>query len=274
MDEHGLLLTHRIKPEGAVYLSSDCSLRLSAYNVVSSLSVGFAGQYIGSDGEIHYFDRQFAPTTDRAETQLTVQIGQCVLLSLVAYLVSGNANRGQCYVRARVHRGAGTPLLYTHQLLGEYLTDDFFPAFPVNPIRGSLEGPGMLRSITGTDPAAGVEVSETVPTGARWRFVSADVTLVSDATVANRTVRFVFDDGTTVYFKCAYATAQTATQTLEYVLAAGGSDYGTRAAVQMTSASVGSYLLAGHRIRTVSNNLQAGDNYGAPQLNVEEWIEA
>ena len=32
-------------------------------------------------------------------------------------------------------------------------------------------------------------------------------------------------------------------------------------------------LLAGHRIRTSTSSLQAGDDWGAPQLLVEEWLE-
>lgn len=275
MDEHGLLLTHRIKPEGAVYLSSDCAIRLSAYSAVSSLAVNFSGQYLASDGEPHYFERSVTPTNDRAESQVTIPIGECVLLSLVATLSSGNANRGQCYVRARVHRGSGTPLLYTHQLIGEYLTDDFFPAFPVNPIRGPLEGPGMIRSVTGTDQAANTEVTETVPTGARWLLHGMHVVLVTDANVANRTVRLVLDDGTTTLYQAATPTAVPAGNTFRYSFSPVGANVANGTGnEQVSMIPVACVLAAGYRIRTATTNLQVGDNYGAPQLWVEEWLEA
>jgi hypothetical protein len=84
-------------------------------------------------------------------------------------------------------------------LLQGYVTDTSRLSFPGSPIRSSIEGPGVLRSITGTNPAANAEISETVPTNARWRVHAIRFTLVTDANVANREVALTLDDGAAVF---------------------------------------------------------------------------
>lgn len=55
---------------------------------------------------------------------------------------------------------------------------------------------GHLVSITGTDPAASVEISEIVPDRRRWAIKSIFFTLVTDGTPDNRDVSLILDDGT------------------------------------------------------------------------------
>jgi hypothetical protein len=78
-----------------------------------------------------------------------------------------------------------------------------------------------LRLITGTDPAANVEISETVPTGARWKLRSFRFAFVADANVANRTIVLTIDDGATTLFETSSAVAVTAAQTPVYNAAPG-----------------------------------------------------
>jgi hypothetical protein len=94
-------------------------------------------------------------------------------------------------------------------------------AWPGSLLLSSLDVAGILRSITGTDPAAGAEISETVPTGARWRLRALAATLVTSATVANRTVSLRVDDGTTGYFGTDAAGTQPASNTIRYNAAEG-----------------------------------------------------
>lgn len=134
-----------------------------------------------------------------------------------------------------------------------------------------LANRGRLRTIVGTDPAAGIEVTETVPAGARWRLVALKVTLVTDATVANRFPVLTIDDGTNVVLAVSVATAVTATQTATFSFA----DVGANAAPVIT-AGVVSFpkdfsLFGGYRIKTLTTGIVAGDNYGAPVYLVEEF---
>lgn len=140
-----------------------------------------------------------------------------------------------------------------------------------------VAGSGTMRLILGTQPGAGAEVSETVPAGKIWRVVAFLVSLVTNATVATRTAEFAIDDGSGNIFSWGQPQlAQSASLTFPYILAAGVNPAfppsGVRQGNSVHVATPGlSYLLPGYRIRTVSTNLQAGDQYGQPKYQVEEW---
>lgn len=134
-------------------------------------------------------------------------------------------------------------------------------------IDGALDGPGTIKSITGTDPVAGSEISETVPANTIWRFWGAVASLVTDATVANRRVKVLIDDGTTTVFPSDSSSVQAASQTESYII---GPHAGV-VADHWIPTPPGMLVLAGWRVQTSTTLIKTGDNWGAPQLTVEEW---
>lgn len=268
--EHGF---SRDRNQG-IWIEHSDRLYVAAYSSVASLVVQFSGYFRKMNGEVIEYAVIVNPTSDRAVTEGNQFFGAGFLLSCVATLASGNASRGQCYVRAMVQRSTGTPMVKLHNVLGGYVTDDYSPSFPYGKIEGPLEGPGNLRSITGTDPAAGSEMSESVPTGARWRLHGVQVVMVADANVANRQVVLKIDDGTNLLFSAGATVNQTASQSNRMYFASYGTEDTSNSSALLNFIPVTTLLLPGWRIRTITDNLQVGDNFGAPQLAVEEWIEA
>lgn len=123
--------------------------------------------------------------------------------------------------------------------------------------------------VVGSDPAAGVEISVTVPAGEIWLLESLIVTLVTDATVTNRYVSLAFDDGTTEYGRVIVAAAQAESLTMRKSFLRGLGSENTGVLTIGSQASLPDFaLLPGHRIRSITTNLQAGDNFGAPVLYV------
>jgi len=177
--------------------------------------------------------------------------------------------KGEVYVTVALRFG-GTCLW---PLLAGYIYDGHRLTWPPGFFEGMTEGPGLLRSITGTNPAAGAEISEAVPTNARWRIKSLIFTLVTDGTVANRLVKIVIDDGANALSKGSCGNYQTASQT--YVYTGGAGLYPSSLLIGYWNIVLPEMpiLFQGWRIRTETDTIQAGDNYGAPQLLVEEWIQ-
>lgn len=272
--EHALLLTRHIKPDQAFYVQSDDRLACVVHASVASLVVRFSGYFLSANGEVRQYAIDVSPTSDRAATSQTQIFGEGFLLSCITSLVSGNANRGQCYVRARIQRNTGAPVLPIVRLLAGYLTDDYSPSFPFGKIESPLEGPGMLRSITGTNPAAGVEILETVPTGAVWQLHAFVATLVTDGTIATRRPRFFIDDGTNTVYLAAWPGSVALSTTYQLVIAETGLSSGNVVAEELQTLWLNVRIPAGYRLQTIVQALQAGDNWGAPQLYVEEWLEA
>ena len=142
-------------------------------------------------------------------------------------------------------------------------------------VDGALDGPGSVKSIAGTNPAAGSEISETVPANAIWSVQSISALLVTDATAADRRVRVTTDDGTTVYHQVSSRVNHTASLTVRYTWTPFGAP--AAAVIAATDATIvvplpnPTILAAGHRFISVTGAIVAGDNWGAPQMSVEEW---
>ena len=147
-----------------------------------------------------------------------------------------------------------------------------------------FDGPGVIRTITGTQPAAGAEVSEAVPANARWKLRSFSVVIVTSSGVANRNVSLVVDDGTATnrYQMYTEATPTNITASLTRTLQwQTGYDSSTAAFQSLTDTQTVLYkaclpndfpLGKVSKIRTKTANIAAGDQYSAPIYEVEEWL--
>lgn len=131
---------------------------------------------------------------------------------------------------------------------------------------------GRIFTYTGADPDAGAEVSITVPPRHRWRIHSIRFSLVTNATVEDRTITALFDDGIDTFLAIASPTVQPASTTKHYYFSCTGAPE-----INILLLSLNPFpcisLPAGYRIRSGTTNLQAGDNYTAPILLIEEWID-
>lgn len=273
MDQNLELLDKIVRRGGqGVYVDDRDALRFGVVTALSSMVIGCSGTLLNTSGELVTFDMRVAATNDRVETVLTQNIGAGWLLSAHPYVASGTLVDRAVYTSARLVREAGAIDLPMGMLFSGYLDAWRQPSFPFGHNEGPTEGSGRIRSITGTDPAAGVEISETVPTGAVWRVLAATVLLVTDATVANRAVVWTIDDGTTNLYKLWPGVSQTASQSIRHVISRQGAYRGSDNNSYFHTPAFEMWLPSGYRIRTETNSLQAGDNFAAPLLLIKEWL--
>lgn len=272
--------TSALLSTGAVYLTGEEFIRLTAFNGAAGVTLTLAGRFLPAPrlGDVcpphpRPFAHALIPATDRSSSTRIASLGDGWLLSASVFASGGTPRRGQCYVVVDLMRGdatAATPLV---TLVQGYVSVQERRTWPGTLLEPMAALPGALRSITGTDPGAGVEVSETVPTNARWRLLAIMATLVTDGTVQNRDAALTLDDGATVFARFPAGQAQAATLTTRYVWTPGGARFtivGDRTIViPIPDVS----LADGFRLKTVTTLLAAGDNWGAPQLFVEELIE-
>ncbi len=138
-------------------------------------------------------------------------------------------------------------------------------------IDGAIDGPGTDKSIAGTNPAAGSEISETVPANAVWMVGGIYASLVTDANAANRRVHVLVDDGATTFYRSVSASVQAESLTHYYSIGPHGITAAVADTVHWIPLPPGMVLSAGSRIQTSTALIEAGDNWGAPQLSVTEW---
>ena len=261
-----------LAPNG-LYVTGEDYLLVTSINSVASVVVTVGGRTLLPTGRPQPFQDRHVAAADRTAATSVIRLGEGWLQELTAIAGGATPTLGQTFVRVDLVRGDGAGRNVHATLLQGPITAFQRAAWPGSPVQTTVGLPGALRSLLGTDPAANVEIAETVPTGARWRLLSLRAALVTDANAANREVAITFDDGTTVYAEAHSGVNQAASLTRQYTATPGGVRGAAATGTGILIAIPNLLLPAAHRIATSTTNRQAGDNWGAPQLLVEEWLE-
>lgn len=131
---------------------------------------------------------------------------------------------------------------------------------------------GRLRSVTGTTPAAGAEITETVPGTVMWELMSFRWLLAASVAVANRFPELIIDDGTNELVRIGAPAAVAASATARATYLPGAPSFVSSAGANWVL-PIGNRQFIGrnYRIRTSTAGLQAADQFGGVQYQVREW---
>lgn len=266
-------LREGVPPPAALYIFRDDNLNLESWGSVAGVGLLIAGRVMLPDGSITQFVFNHTPSSDRSRGSTDFQLTEGYLLGLTVIESTALVKRGQVFARANLIRGQGAAARLD-QVLCEGYVAQFQPLWwPPGKQNSAIEGPGVLRTITGTNPAAGVDWSETVPTNAVWRLISIRALLTASAVVANRRPVLRLDDGATQFFTVQGAADQTASQAVGWNWSQGGPAPVMIGAFHSSFLPVGVLLYEGYRVYVNTSGLQAGDDWAAPGILVEEWIQ-
>lgn len=130
-----------------------------------------------------------------------------------------------------------------------------------------LDAPQQVVSVS--NPAAGADFSYTVPTGSRWKLISASYTLTTDANVANRLARIRVKRGTPVILMAAASAVQAAGAAATNYFQLGAVVNVVASTSQIQVLSQYPTLVAGDVIDSFLLNKQAGDQISAVTLVFE-----
>lgn len=258
-----------------IFLSGEDDLRLVVLNALAGVTVRLSGRFLPLTGPVLPFVYDFVPTSDRTVNTKTCGLGEGWLLGATITCSAGAPGYGRCYAQLQVLRGDGAGAFVMETLAQGYVSSVARISWPANVLRSPVEDPGMIRSITGTDPVAGAEVSETVPAGARWELLAINVVLTTSAVAGNRIPQLQIDDGANLIVSVPSLLPHGPTVTSRHQWAEGLPHTALIQAVATPSGlPLRLQLLAGYRIKTLTSAIDVGDNYAAPQYAVREWIEA
>jgi hypothetical protein len=262
-----------VPPPAGLYISPNEQLVVDSWAYMGQQPLWIKLRVLRPGGYVDTSYYQHQPNADRSRATTYHDLAEGHLLTAMVLATGLLYKRGQCFVNVGLQRGEGAVGIYHHQLIAGYVTSCSALVWPWAQIQSSVEGPGLIRRDAWTDPAAGAEISVTVPAGARWRLHSIRFVFVTDATALNREVDLVIDDGATTLLIIEPPALQGAGGTRGYNYGADFPSLNALTQEFLIPLPVGLILIAGYRLRTVTVNLQAGDNYGAPQVMFEEWIE-
>jgi hypothetical protein len=261
-----------VPPPTAVYVAEEDRLLVVNYNSKASQEVEIRARVLTPQGHVQVFRHRQSCRTDRGPTSDQYQLGEGFLIGLVVLPTQFDTVRGQTFVQVEIVRGSGNAAIGVHQLTGGYISGLGWLGWPMARQDGPSEGPGVLRSIVGTDPAAGSQILETVPTLARWRLQAIRFGLTTSAAVGNRTVRLTLDDGANTFTRMEAPSLQAPSTTVQYTWFAGAVAQGFVTADVLMPLPSPCMLQGGYRIGTGVNGFDAGDDFTPPRYVVEEWI--
>lgn len=265
--------TAQVGPPSPLYLQPEDSLQLYiTYPLISApYTVNLLLRFLRPDGEIITTRKQFVTSTSPAT--FTFTMGEGFLLSATATSVSGGvAEPGGVFADFYIVRDLPETSMVMWTLFSDYISSGHFASWPYGKNIFSQEGPGRIRSIVGTTPGAGAEISETVPANLRWSLLTFRAFLTTSAVVATRKTAFIIDDGVNVLFQADGSITTVAsnqgTNTLcnvGYITAGNTSASGV---AQCPPIMLG----PGFRIRTLTLSIDVGDQYASPKYLVQEWV--
>jgi hypothetical protein len=250
------------------------SLRVVSNNSVAGVVIHVHGRCAVPGFDAVPFDLTHTPNTDRTVKTEDFFVGPGFVTNLTVFASGAAPQLNQTYVIIQLVRSAGATAFLMGSLVAGPVTTTQPLGWPGSPLVSSLEGPGAVRLIIGTNPAPGVEIAEAVPSGARWRLIHFIAQLSTSAAVASRVPYLsLFVSGTRFsFYPPAASVPQTFVQYVQWATAyttwvVGG------VTAQAASMPAGLLLPAGSQVQTFTELLQAGDDWGTPELLVEEWLE-
>lgn len=258
-----------------IYSAGGEALLVSVQNAAAGVTITVTGRTLAfGESKPSPFSKSLIPATDRSVSTTIIPIPDGWLLSVQAIVSAGTPLTGQTFVKLSLIHGTASTGVELWTLAADYVTAKQAVSYPGAGIIDPTDSAGALRSITATVPGAGAEVSETVPTGARWNLIAFRATFTSNATVANRSPALSFDDGANLLFSAPNPFLIAASTTTNMSWGEGIYHPQNLNTVEgLAGVPANNRLAAGSRIRTRTLNIQAGDQYSVIQYLVREWIE-
>ena len=227
---------------------------------------------VDSLGQNFSFEHETNADRSLNSTRHTVNPDTAQYVWTLVVIPPAGVRRGECFIRISVLWNNRQ----VERLSTGYVTDGKSIAYPPGVFEGFTDGAGLLRSITGTNPAAGVEITEACPTNAKWKMKGAAFQVVADGNAANRAVRLLINDGVTDVLSYPATVLVAATQTRIFRFQKGWPNdpttFGTLADI-WAFISDEIEIFQGWSWRTQTESIQVGDDFGAPVFIVEEWIQ-
>lgn len=257
-----------------VYLTGEEQLRVSTIGNTTGVTLTVRGRVLRPDFDVAITEFTHAPNSNRTLASATRTLSEGWPLAFEVKATAGTPAFGAVWCLLELVRGDGAAAVVVESLGYGFVTANQPYQWPNGENFLATDGPGHLRSITGTLPGAGVEISETVPTGARWALIAIYAQLFVANAGANRQVNVTFDDGTNVYFRSPNVAALAINNTWFLSWGTGLSLAGQQSGfTQGGGFPAGLVMGAGHRFKTITINRDVADQYTAPTYLVRETFD-
>lgn len=260
-------------PPSNLYIQLEDRLQIDQVATSGVIGMTVTARILRADGTIIALQLALSGGVPFTHIKNTFDLVEGYLLSLVITPSTQSFQRGIYFVTAQIIRGTPPNQFITQTLFADYVVGGYTLGFPGGRLAQSVDGFGSTNSLTIAAPAAGVELSFSVGSGQRLRPRSIRFSLTTSATVANREVTLVIDDGAAIFAQIPSNFTQAASLSETYCFALGTQSVKGSVTTLALSPLPDCLLSGGYRIRTLTTAIQATDQYSAAQLYHENWVE-
>lgn len=228
------------------------------------------GRIMRVDGQVIVF--QFPVNVPQSNFfNFAFDLAEGYLLDLTLQDVAAD-KPGTVWVQAGIGRGTLTNFDMGAVLISGSLVGTSWLAWPYSNPRPLTDGQGLFFHQAQANPAAGADFTYTVPTTVTGRLKSVFFTFVTSAAAATRGVRIVIqDDLGDVLVRSAANITQVASLTQFY----NGGHFPFASTAIVGEAYIplpNDFLMQGNwTISSLTNNIQAADQYSTIQIAYEAW---
>jgi hypothetical protein len=266
------LNTQSSAPPTQAYVGKDDSIWVGAATQNNGLVVTLNARYLMPDGNIQLTQQTFRYAQSRALAYQQMNLPECFLLSVAATCNFPASGIGSVYIEVVLSRFAPTLFSSAQILCQGYSTSNQPVSWPGGANSTSVDCAGAIFTGASSVPAAGANFNLTVPANAKWNVLGLQFTFTTSAAVANRVMTVTFDDGLNTFTSLVQSTVQPASNVWVYSYAPGLQNQTVVNNTLMNAMPMPTKLLGGYRIRSNVLALQAGDQFTAAIVSVEEWL--
>jgi len=245
-------------------------------NAVVNMTSSWRVVYDDGDTETLILDRFTTGSARAAQLISTAQVARKDGYVTVGQTFADGAQRGQTYVVMYISQGYNPGDVRAPIAKGYvYASVPLALGQQVEP--GPAGGHGYRTPRTTTNPAAGAEVLQAVPTGAMWRLITCSVQLVQGLTQTPLPSLRIRDSLGFVIAQIPIMTTALAASTTAQLTWGQGlvqTSFVAVVADEQYTAPIPMLndLLAGYDFGTITDGIGANTDYGAMAYLVEEWV--
>jgi hypothetical protein len=264
--------TDDVPPSQYLYFQQNDLIIFNVLNNTANNVLNVRYRFLTPQGEIKEGLSQFQLVGNIVTFQLPFLEGW--LLSMGFQLAFTLLQSQWVFVQAATARGfINSPNL---SLMGNfwegYVSFNGSTGWPGTPAQRIGDGPGVIRSVTGTHPAAGSDIVESPQLNRRWLLLTFSASLTTSAAVANRTpVLAVLDRNVAIVYRSIGTQNQVASQTVRYTAMNLIFANVAPPADQIWNCPLPLPLGQGMGVETFTGGIQAGDQWTSPEYTCLEW---
>lgn len=282
-----------VDPPSPLYLQRDDLITLTAACSVTPVTVRFIMRFLRApepkggqpsdggvgktpgviiqEGYVETIVRDIILPANSNQSVNNVSLAEGYLLG-IGVSCSPNQEPGTVFARAFLNRGATGFTNVSTPLFSDYVTGIGSAGWPNGRSITPADTQGVKESLVWGTPAAGADLSFTLFTTRRLRIETCFAIFTASATVANRNIQIVITDGVNTLFIGTSPVVVTAGQVVQIVGTGGNTITGIITTNIMIPLPTPLILTGGWQIKTVTQNIQAGDQWSAAFLNVAEFM--